>query len=114
MDMQMKPFGSYKNKRWEFQSETRFVLYILPCNPMLECLNPEKSSIVAQSLLKNKPLPFTYYDMQLKDEALDNIEITLSPSASEAEEIIVNALISKYAPNAQIKNSTLGKVVRLK
>lgn len=71
MNMQMKPFGSYKNKRWGFQNETRFVLYVLPCNPMLEGVNPEVSSIVMQSLLGNKSLPFTYYDMQLKDEVLE-------------------------------------------
>ncbi|GAK37530.1 hypothetical protein [Bacteroides graminisolvens] len=114
MNMQMKPFGSYKNKRWGFQNETRFVLYVLPCNPMLEGVNPEVSSIVMQSLLGNKSLPFTYYDMQLKDEVLEKIEITLSPSASEAEKIITQALIDKYAPKAQIKDSALGKVVRLK
>lgn len=114
MNMQMKPFGYYKNKRWAFQDETRFVLYVLPCNPMLEGANPEVSSIVMQSLLGNKSLPFTYYDMQLKDEVLEKIEITLSPSASEAEKIIAQALIDKYAPKAQIKDSTLGKVVRLK
>ena len=114
MNMQMKPFGYYKNKRWKFQDETRFVLYIFPCNPMLEGANPEVSSIVTQSLLGNKPLPFTYYDMQLKDEVLDKIEITLSPSASEAEKIIIQSLIDKYAPNAQVNNSTLGKVIRLK
>lgn len=81
---------------------------------MLEGANPEVSSIVMQSLLGNKPLPFTYYDMQLKDEVLDKIEITLSPSASEAEKIIIQSLIDKYAPNAQVNNSTLGKVIRLK
>lgn len=81
---------------------------------MLEGANPEVSTIVTQSLLNNKILPFTYYDMQLNDDALDKIEITLSPSASEAEEIIVRALIDKYVPKAQINNSTLGKVVRLK
>jgi hypothetical protein len=112
--MEMKPFGYYKNKRWEFQDEVRFVLYILPCNPMLEATNPEVGSIVMQSLLANKLLPFTYYDMQLKDEVLNTIEITLSPSASEAEKLIVRALVDKYAPNAQINDSTLGKVVRLK
>ena len=101
MNMQMKLFGYYKNKRWEFQNETRFVLYILPFNPMLEGANPDI-------------LPFTYYDMKLKDEVLDKMEITLSPSASDAERIIVRALIDKYAPNAQIHNSALGEVVRLK
>lgn len=114
MNMQMKPFGSYKNKRWKFQDESRFVLYVLPCNPMLEGANPEVSSIVTQSLLGNKSLPFTYYDMSLNKDALDKIEITLSPSASEAEKIIIQALVEKFAPNAQVNNSTLGTVVRLK
>ena len=114
MNMQMKLFGYYKNKRWEFQNETRFVLYILPFNPMLEGANPDISSIVMHCLLGNKPLPFTYYDMKLKDEVLDKMEITLSPSASDAERIIVRALIDKYAPNAQIHNSAFGEVVRLK
>lgn len=112
--MKMKPFGYYKNKRWEFQDEVRFVLYSLPMNPMLEGANPEISSIVMQSLLGNKSLPFHYYDMRLKDDAFDNLEITLSPSATESQRLIVQALIDKYAPNASLKESALGKVVRLK
>lgn len=114
MHMQMKPFGYYKNKRWEFQDEVRFVLYSLPMNPMLEGGNPEISSIVMQSLLGNKSLPFHYYDMSLKDDAFNNLEITLSPSATEAQKLIVQALIDKYAPNAKLEESALGKVVRLK
>ena len=41
-------------------------------------------------------------------------EITLSPSATESQETIVRALVDKYAPKAKIKESSLGKVVRLK
>lgn len=114
MHMDMKPFGYYKNKRWEFQDEVRFVLYSLPINPLLEGANPEISSIVMQSLLGNKSLPFHYYDMGLKDEVLNNLEITLSPSAKESQKLIVQALIDKYASNATLKESVLGKVVRLK
>lgn len=114
MHMQMKPFGYYKNKRWEFQDEVRFVLYSLPMNPMLDGGNPNISSIVMQSLLGNKPLPFHYYDMSLKDDIFHNLEITLSPSATEAHKLIVQALIDKYAPDAKLKESALGKVVRLK
>lgn len=114
MNMEMKPFGYYKNKRWKFQDETRYVLYILPLNPLLESENPEISSIVIQSLLNNKSLPFSYYDMQLKDEALDNMEITLSPSVTEAQRIIVQTVIDKYAPKAKVNDSTLGKLVRLR
>ena len=114
MHMKMKPFGYYKNKRWEFQEEVRFVLYVLPMNPMVEGGNSGFSSIVIQSLLGNKSLPFHYYDMSLKDDAFNNLEITLSPSATEAQKLIVQALIDKYAPNAKLKESALGKVVRLK
>ena len=114
MHMDMKPFGYYKNKRWEFQDEVRFVLYSLPINPLLEGVNPEISSIVMQSLLGNKSLPFHYYDMGLKDEIFNTLEITLSPSATESQKLIVQALIDKYAPNAILKESGLGKVVRLK
>ena len=114
MTMQMKPFGYYKNKRWEFQNESRFVLYIFPFNPLLEGANPEISSIATQSLINNKPLSFYHYDMHLKDNAFDNMEITLSPSTTEAQRIIIQSIIDKYAPKARINNSTLGNLVRLK
>lgn len=52
--------------------------------------------------------------MRLKDDAFDNLEITLSPSVTESQRLIVQALIDKYAPNASLKESALGKVVRLK
>lgn len=109
-----KSFGYYKNNRWKFQDEVRFVLCALPMNPILEGKNPEISSMVIQSLLGNKSLPFDYYDMRLKDNAFENLEITLSPSATESQKLIVQALIDKYAPKAKVKNSTLGKLVRLK
>lgn len=114
MNMEMKPFGYYKNKRWKFQDETRFVLYVFPFNPLLEGANPEISSIVMQSLLNNKSLPFAYYDMHLKDETLDNMEITLSPSVTEAQRIIVQTVIDKYATKAKVNDSLLGKLIRLK
>lgn len=111
--MEMKPFGYYKNMRWEFQKESRFVLYVFPVNIARECSNPEVSSIVVQSLLNNKSLPFNYYDMNIKDEALNTMDVTLSPSASEAQKILVQALIDKYRPNARVLESSLGKLVRL-
>ena len=114
LQVDMKPFGYYKNKRWEFQDEVRFVLYSLPINPILQGANPELSSIITQSLLRNKSLPFHYYDMKLKDGAFNKLEITLSPSATESQRLIVQALIDKYAPYATLKESALGKVVRLK
>ena len=114
MNIDMKSFGYYKNKRWEFQKEVRFVLYILPFNILLERKNPELGTIVMQCLLQNKTLPFHFYDMHLNEEAVNSMEITLSPSITEAQRVIVEALKDKYAPQAKILDSTLGKIVRLK
>lgn len=114
MQMEMKPFGSYKHNRWAFQKESRFVLYALPCNPFLDSANPNISSIVINSLLQNKLLPFTHYDLRLKDDVLDNLIITLSPSVTDSQRIIVYALRDKYVPNAIIEESALGSLVRLK
>lgn len=114
MQMEMKPFGSYKHKRWSFQQESRFVLYALPCNPFIEGVNPEVSSLVMNSLMQNKNLSFTHYDLHLKDDVISNMTITLSPSATEAQRIIVHALRDKYVPTAIIEESALGSLVRLK
>lgn len=112
--IEMMRFGYYKNKRWQFQNEVRFVLYIFPYNILQNGADPNASMRLMHSFFQNKPLPFHYYDMHLKDDALDNMEITLSPSITEAQKIIVQTLIDKYAPKATIKDSTLGNIVRLK
>lgn len=114
MSIDIKQFGYYKHKRWDFQNESRFVLYILPINVLLNSNNPKASKLIIHAILNNHPLGFTYYDMTLKDDVLNNIEITLSPSITEAQRIIIQALVDKYVPNAQIKESVLGQLVRLK
>lgn len=114
VNMDMKPFGYYKHKRWSFQRESRFVLYALPCNPWLESDNPNLTTIITNTLLQNKPLPFTYYDLYLRKEVFDGMIITLSPSITEAQKIIVTTLRDQYAPMAKIEESSLGELVRLK
>lgn len=114
MQMEMKAFGSYKHKRWAFQKESRFVLYALPCNPLLESANPEISSLIVNSLLQNKVLPFTHYDLRLKEAIMNDMTITLSPSCTESQRIIVQALRDEFVPNAKIEDSALGSLVRLK
>lgn len=114
LEVDMKPFGYYKHTRWDFQNESRFVLYVFPYNPLVEGANPEISTIVTQSYLNNIALPFDDYYMHLNDVVFEDMEITLSPSATDAQRIIVECLKEKYAPQAHIKESGLGKLVRLK
>ena len=41
--------------------------------------------------------------LTLADDAFDDIEILLAPKTSDAEYIIVQALLEKYCPNVYVK-----------
>ena len=108
--------GSYKNKRWAFQEESRFVLFFLPGNPTASFNTPnfikDQSRFMAD-IIHNKGLGFSYYDMHLSDKAFDNLVITMSPLSDDAQMAIVEALRDKYAPGSIIRRSNLsGKIVK--
>ena len=105
--------GKYKNKRWAFQEEARFRLLILPFNPFLS--NPDTiPTIAANAFQNNKSLPISEYFLKLKQDALNQMEITLHPNATESDRIIVESLCAKYAQGATIKDSELTDRVVLK
>lgn len=108
--------GRYKNMRWAFQKESRFVLNVFPFNPLhipTEMMNLV-GNITSNCYKGNKQLPFDYYDMKLQDAVVDNIEITLSPSMSESKRIIVEALCKQFTKNGIVKESNLSGLVNLK
>ena len=108
--------GRYKNMRWAFQKESRFVLNVFPFNPLhipTEIMNLI-GNITSNCYKGNKQLPFDYYDMKLQDAVVDNIEITLSPSMSESKRIIVEALCKQFTKNGIVKESNLSGLVNLK
>jgi hypothetical protein len=106
--------GKYKHKRWEFQNESRFVLTVLPEKYNIDMGNPLFSNMVIESLKSNYELPFEDYFLRIKDSAFDNLTITLCPSATQAQEIIVQSLVREYAPKAIVKTSALKGCVKLK
>lgn len=107
--------GKYKNTKWAFQKETRFILNIMPCNPFYYITNPNLMvNMVFNAYKSNKALNFSFYDMRLKNDVLNKIEITLSPEVSESQRIIVEALCKQFAPEAKISDSALFGKVRLK
>ena len=106
--------GKYKHKRWAFQEETRFVITILPTNPLITNNPDEVGSAVINSLYSHLQLPFTSYYMNLKQSALNGMTITLNPAATKAHYVLAEALCAKYAPGATVKESVLAKKVNLK
>lgn len=101
--------GKYKNLHWEFQKEWRYILNILPLNlnqPVEKSY--ENSQIVANRMrLGLEKQPFPYYDLQISDEAFEDMQITLSPRISAGSRIIVENLVEKYNSAAELSESCL-------
>ena len=116
LDIHTSKVGSYKNKRWAFQEESRFVLFFMPGNilsiPYSEDYFSEHKRMI-YDVINNKDLGFSHYDMSLSDSAFDHLVITLSPLCEPSLRIMVEALCEKYAPKAKIVESSLvGKLAR--
>ena len=104
--------GRFKHKHWEFQDECRFRLIILP-NDNIN-IGDKRYVTYIHSCVKEERFPIIdSFFIDLKDDAFDNLRITLSPYATEADKLIVNALCKEYAPNAHIINSSLKGKVRI-
>lgn len=108
--------GKFKNKRWAFQKEVRFVLLIFPGKQFnsVENFPIEYEQWLFDVWTKNIPNIINYYDMHLKDDAFDAMEITLSPSMPVPKQIMVEALVDKFAPKTKVFPSSLNSSVRLK
>lgn len=112
-NIQFGKIGRYKNKRWAFQEECRFVINVFPFNPLRIDQNMV-GTICTQCYLQNKSLPFSYYDMHLRDDVINNIEITMGPNVSNGQKVIVDALCRQYTKNGKVKDSCLSGLLKMK
>lgn len=122
----MNGMGKYKRACWEFQHEWRYVIIFYPvsekqmildviritnlgvdpktCDDLvMKCFN--KNSRIL--LDKNTPIPYDYFDLQIKQEFLDDIEIMTGPKSTESDKKFVELLTKEYCKNAHIKESNL-------
>lgn len=106
--------ATYKQKRWEFQNESRFVLTIIPRSPEIKLSDSQFANWLLKALMENKDLPFKSFFLNLSDYALDTMEIRLSPNISPNKKLIVEDLRDRYAPNAVIEDSRLNGLVKFK
>lgn len=91
----------FKDKRWEFQSEHRFVIQIHGLR---------KDSLAQGPVTPN----FTHFDIPISQSALQSLEVTLGPLRTDADRLIVDALLAKYAPKATVNESSLLGAIRAK
>lgn len=100
--------GIYKHTRWEFQNESRFIVYILPSETetsLMECAKMGQK--IYEAIDKGLTPEIKSFYLPLKDDIFNNLEITLSPSITSGQRVLINSLMQQYAPNALIKESSL-------
>ena len=114
-NMDLGKVGIFKHLRWEFEKESRFILRIIPTSEEVSLFDaPKVAELVKEAFSTKLPPHFETYDMALKDDIFDDMEITLSPSLTAGQRVIVESLVKQYAPKAKIRESILAKSVKLK
>lgn len=116
----------YKNKRnmvcfvgkesiisTQFQNEERYVLRFLPVDAkrMIDCENAKE--VVYQAFINTNNNFLPYYDLKIRDDAFNSMEITLSPQFTDGNKILLETLCQKYNPDMKIVESALKNKVRL-
>ncbi len=110
--------AALKSPDWAFQEEFRFVLIIFPNKTKIHDLpswykfNKELMKNIVDSLSSGKGSPIQYHDVALNPSIFDEMIITLGPLCTHSEKLIVDALISKYAPGATVKGSSFTGTIR--
>lgn len=78
-------------------------------------MNPKEFMSKIKGTFDTKMEPhFETYDLSLKDEVLEQLEVTLSPSITMGQRIIVESLLNQYAPKAKFIESSLKQYVQMK
>lgn len=84
--------GIHKMKEWESQKESRFIIYAVPFNsPDGEIRITNKDFIDAIGYNPRNDL--LCFDLPIKIDALNDIEIKLGPNVNDAQAIIVHTLL---------------------
>ena len=107
-----------KSVDWEFQSEYRFHLQILPAPSLPEpsddpqTLSRERAVQMCQAFKSGVDPGINYIDVPLDPVALDDLTVRIGPLCTEDGRARVEAIVSAFAPKARIEPSALTGLVR--
>ena len=101
--------GKYKGKEWSFENEYRYLIKILPISySEIIFMNDNIVKDINKRMQDDDYLmPINRYFLKVRDDVIDNIEITLGPKISEDEESHINNIVKKHCKNGIIKKSNL-------
>lgn len=110
--------GRFKSKRWSFQKEVRYSLFIMPSSPLPASgvSDPNHYEAVVKGFLQNVVSGvaprITYFDVELAPEAIQSIVVTLGPCANHGDRVIAECLLHRYAAGGNLRLSELTGQIR--
>lgn len=101
-----KEIGIYKNKQWEFQKETRFIVHSTPVD--LKVSNSKSllkiiSDGICYGVNNNIDISDINIFIPLKNDIFHSMEILMGPKTNDAELAIVEALLYKYCKGIKVE-----------
>lgn len=100
--------GKFKEKKWEFQEESRFKVFLTPWS--LEELKTVQTSDDQRKLIgrlrETKPF-YDYIDLDLTEDCLSKIEVTCGPRVRDTQKEIIQLILDKYYPGKKLVESEL-------
>jgi hypothetical protein len=110
----LRLLGKYKPVIWGFESEWRYIIWIVPSAPF-DFNDKNYDDKMVNELRKvavKKKLPFDHYFLSIRNDAFEQMEIVLGPKHTEGDVATVKALINTYNPKAQFALSGLTGTIR--
>lgn len=115
IELQLNKVGTCKHSRWSFQKESRFILRIIPMEGEVTLLDAAQFLVYMMKTIAQGIQPqLEWYDLPLKDDIFDQMVVTLSPSITAGQRVIVETLLNQYAPKARMVESSLKQYVQMK
>ena len=100
--------GKFKEKKWKFQEETRFKIFLTPWSlNELKSVQSSGEQIELFGRLKETRPFYDYLDLDLMEECLSKIQVTCGPKVSDAQKEIIQLILDKYSPGKRLIESQL-------
>lgn len=101
--------GKYKNKYWNFQKEWRYLIDFFPMKLISDAeeFHNKYNEMISKLLDDRLAVPFDYYDLSIRKDAMDKMTITSSPKMTEGNKVLLESLLEKYGFKGNYNDSAL-------
>lgn len=96
--------GLCKAKSWAYQGEWRYLFTIMPFDIKSSLLEQDKMLARLGAFVTDCGEAYIppYYDLKIDDSAYRSMRITPSPKMSLGNQVVLDALLEKYNPDAEL------------